>query len=148
MCRSGGIAISNVKRSIYIVLGLISFGIGVAGAILPVLPGGPFFLFASYCFTKSSERLDRWFKGTSFYKQYVDRYFIKKYMTRWEKIRINIIADFFIILSVIMVDILLVRIIMITLALVKHYYFIVKIKTIKPEEIDLVLESSEQPVVK
>ena len=129
----------NVKRSIYIVLGLISFGIGVAGTILPVLPGGPFFLFASYCFTKSSDRLDKWFKGTSFYKQYVDRYFIKRYMTRWEKIRINLIADFFIIMSVIMIDILIVRIVMITLGLIKHYYFIYKIKTIKPEEIELIV---------
>lgn len=131
---------SNLRRSIYITLGLISFGIGVAGAILPVLPGGPFFLFASYCFTKSSERLDRWFKGTSFYKQYVDRYFIKRYMTRWEKIRINLIADFFIVMSIIMIDILIIRIVMITLALIKYYYFIFKIKTIKPEEIELVVE--------
>ncbi len=136
--------ISNVKRSIYIVLGLISFGIGVAGAILPVLPGGPFFLFASYCFTKSSDRLDRWFKGTSFYKQYVDRYFIKRYMTRWEKIRINIIADFFIVLSIILIDILVVRIVMITLALIKHYYFIFKIKTIKPEEINVVMGNNDK----
>lgn len=133
------IAISNIKRAIYIVLGLISFGIGVAGTILPVLPGGPFFLFASYCFAKSSDRLNNWFQSTTFYKQYVDRYFIKKYMTRWEKIRINLIADFFIILSVIMVDILIVRIIMILLGLIKHYYFITKIKTIKPEEIELVV---------
>lgn len=136
--------ISNVKRSLYIVLGLISFGIGVAGAILPVLPGGPFFLFASYCFTKSSERLDRWFKGTSFYKQYVDRYFVKRCMTRWEKIRINIIADFFIVLSIILIDILVVRIVMIVLALIKHYYFIYKIKTIKPEEINLVVGNKDK----
>lgn len=134
------IAISNLRRWVYIILGLISFGLGVAGAILPVLPGGPFFLFASYCFTKSSERLDRWFKSTSFYKQYVDRYFIKRYMTRWEKIRINLIADFFIILSVVMIDILFIRIIMITLGLVKHYYFIYHIKTIKPEEIAFVMD--------
>lgn len=136
--RNKVIAISNIRRAIYIMLGLISFGVGVAGTILPVLPGGPFFLFASYCFAKSSPRLERWFKTTSFYKQYVDRYFIKKYMTRWEKIRINIIADFFIILSVILVDILIVRIIMIVLALIKHWYFITQIKTIKPEEIELV----------
>jgi hypothetical protein len=133
------VAISNIKRAIYITLGLISFGIGVAGAILPVLPGGPFFLFASYCFAKSSERLTNWFKGTSFYAQYVDRYFIRKSMTRWEKIRINLIADFFIILSVILVDILIVRIIMITLGLIKHWYFITQIKTIRPEEIELVM---------
>lgn len=133
------ITINNIKRAIYITLGLISFGIGVAGTILPVLPGGPFFLFSSYCFAKSSERLEKWFKTTSFYKQYVDRYFIRKYMTRWEKIRINIIADFFIVLSIIFVDILLVRIVMIALALIKHWYFITKIKTIKREEIELVM---------
>ena len=60
-------------------------------------------------------------------------------MTRWEKIRINLIADFFIIMSVIMIDILIVRIVMITLGLIKHYYFIYKIKTIKPEEIELLV---------
>lgn len=135
-----GDLVSKVKRTVYIVLGLISFGIGVAGTILPVLPGGPFFLFASFCFTKSSERLERWFQGTSFYKTYVDRYFKKKYMTRGEKIRINVIADFFIILSVIMIDILIVRIIMIALGIIKHYYFIFRIQTIKPEEVKLVTD--------
>ncbi len=134
-----GDLMSKVKRTIYIVLGLISFGIGVAGTVLPVLPGGPFFLFASFCFTKSSERLEKWYKGTSFYKRYVDRYFIKRYMTKWEKIRINLVADFFIVLSVIMIDFLIVKIVMILLALIKHYYFIFKIKTIKPDEIKLIV---------
>jgi hypothetical protein len=130
--------ISNIKRAFFITLGLISFGIGVAGAILPVLPGGPFFLFTAYCFAKSSDRLTNWFKGTSFYAQYVDRYFIQKSMTRWEKIRVNLIADFFIILSIFIVDILVVQIIMATLGLIKHWYFIFRIKTIKPEEIEVI----------
>ena len=60
-------------------------------------------------------------------------------MTRWEKIRINIIADFFIILTVFLVDILIMQIVMIALALIKHWYFITKIKTIKPEEIEVVM---------
>ncbi|GAA1080383.1 hypothetical protein GCM10009576_099800 [Streptomyces rhizosphaericus] len=55
-------------------------------------------------------------------------------MTLKEKIRINIIADSFIILSIIMVDILIVRLFMISLALYKHYYFVKKIKTIRQEE--------------
>lgn len=138
---------SNLRRSMYIIAGLISFGIGVAGTILPVLPGGPFFLFSSYCFTKSSERLERWYKGTSFYKTYVDRYFVKRYMTKWEKIRINLVADFFIILSVFMIDILIVRIILIALCIIKHYYFAAKIKTIKREDIQFVIgENRTLPV--
>lgn len=54
----------------------------------------------------------------------------KKGMTRREKIRINLIADFFIVISVFYVDILLVKILLVVLALYKHYYFIKKIKTI------------------
>ncbi|WP_344341982.1 YbaN family protein, partial [Streptomyces rhizosphaericus] len=90
--------------------------------------------FSAYCFGKSSERLEKWFKQTTFYKNYVVRFKENRGMTLKEKIRINIIADSFIILSIIMVDILIVRLFMISLALYKHYYFVKKIKTIRQEE--------------
>lgn len=115
-------------------LGFISFGIGVAGVVLPVLPGGPFFLFAAFCFARSSKRVELWFKGTSFYMEYVVRIQENKGMTKKEKIRINLIADFFILFSVIYVDILFVKIMMIVLCIIKHYYFIKKIPTITLEE--------------
>ena len=124
----------NIKKVFLIIIGFISFGIGVAGTVLPVLPGGPFFLFAAYCFGKSSERIENWFKSTIFYKDYVVRLKENIGMTRREKIRINIIADAFILFSVIYVDIIIVKIIMIVLCIIKHYYFIKKIKTITPEE--------------
>ena len=44
-----------MKRIFFVILGFISLGFGIAGTVLPVLPGGPFYLFAAYCFTKSSE---------------------------------------------------------------------------------------------
>src|SRR5690606_13915623 len=107
---------------------------GIAGTVLPVVPGGPFDLFAAYCFTKNSERLDDWFKSTKIYDKYVVGFREKRGMTRKEKIRISIIADFFIFFSVVYVDILIVRIILIVPMLHKHYYFITKIKAIPPEE--------------
>ncbi|MGM8216496.1 YbaN family protein [Bacillaceae bacterium W0354] len=125
-----------MKKFLFALLGFISFGLGVAGVILPVLPGGPFFLFAAYCFGKSSERVEKWFMSTSFYENYVVRFREKIGMTRKEKIRINIIADSFIVLSIVIVDILFVRVIMVLLALYKHYYFIKKIKTITQEELE------------
>ncbi|WP_236687190.1 YbaN family protein [Ornithinibacillus californiensis] len=128
------ITIKNIRSILFVVIGFISFGIGVAGTVLPVLPGGPFFLFAAFCFGKSSKRVENWFKGTTFYKEYVVRLKENKGMTRKEKIRINLIADFFIVFSVIYVDIILVKVVMIILCLIKHYYFIKKIKTITPEE--------------
>ncbi|MBP1916288.1 uncharacterized membrane protein YbaN (DUF454 family) [Lederbergia galactosidilyticus] len=125
-----------IKKILLVVMGLIFLGIGIAGTILPVLPGGPFYLVAAFCFTKSSERLDNWFKGTKVYDKYVEGFRQKRGMTRKEKIRINLIADFFIVLSLFIVDILFVQIIMVVLGLYKHYYFIKKIKTIKPGEIE------------
>ncbi|ALX50559.1 hypothetical protein AOX59_06620 [Lentibacillus amyloliquefaciens] len=124
----------HIKRALLVLLGLISFGIGVAGTILPVLPGGPFYLVAAFCFTKSSERLDNWFKSTEVYDKYVEGFRQKRGMRRKEKIRINLIADFFIILSIFIMHIILVQIVLVVLGLYKHYYFIKKIKTIKPEE--------------
>lgn len=112
------------------IVGFISLSIGIAGTVLPVLPGGPFYLFAAFCFTKSSKSIENWFKSTSLYEKYVLAFLQKKGMTRKEKIRINIIADFFILISIFYVDTLIVRILLIVLALYKHYYFIKKIKTI------------------
>lgn len=43
-----------------------------------------------------------------------------------EKVRINIVADFFIIISIIIVDIWAVKLIIFTLGIIKHYYFIKK----------------------
>ena len=128
------ITIKNIKSFIFVVLGFISFGFGVAGVVLPVIPGGPFFLFAAFCFGKSSKRVENWFKSTSFYKEYVVRIRENKGMTRKEKIRINLIADAFILFSVIYIDIILVKVIMIILCIIKHWYFIKKIKTVTPEE--------------
>ncbi|MCC5800819.1 YbaN family protein [Rossellomorea vietnamensis] len=123
----------KMKSILFMLLGFIALVCGVAGTVLPVLPGGPFYLLAVYFFSKSSKRVDTWFKNTYIYKKYVVPFLEKKGMTLKEKIKINLTADFFILLSVLYVDILLVRIILIGLALYKHYYFIKKIKTIPPQ---------------
>ncbi|WP_087971877.1 YbaN family protein [Oceanobacillus rekensis] len=120
-----------MKNILFFTLGFISLGIGIAGIVLPVLPGGPFILIASFCFAKGSKRIDNWFKNTVIYEKYVEGFRQNRGMTRKEKIRINLIADFFILFSVFYVDILIVQIILIVLGLYKHYYFINNIKTIK-----------------
>ncbi|MGN7942431.1 YbaN family protein [Virgibacillus sp. 6R] len=124
--------IKKIKNILFFLLGFIFLGIGIAGTVLPVLPGGPFYLLATFFFARSSKKIDNWFKNTTIYIKYVEPLLQKKGMTRKEKIRINIIADFFIILSIIFVDILFVKILIVALGLYKHYYFIKKIKTISP----------------
>ena len=59
----------KIKKIGYIALGCIGVGLGAVGAVLPLLPAFPFLLLAAFCFARSSERLDRWFKGTKLYKE-------------------------------------------------------------------------------
>lgn len=44
-----------VLRQMWFVLGLISTGLGIAGYILPVMPGTTFILIALFCFARSNE---------------------------------------------------------------------------------------------
>lgn len=125
------ITMKKIKSAVFFILGGIFLALGIIGTVIPLLPGGPFYLLAAFCFAKSSKRMEAWFKSTTVYEKYVEALLQKKGMTKKEKIRINVIADFFILLSVIYVDILLVKILLVALALYKHYYFIKKIKTIK-----------------
>jgi len=47
-------------RPLWLILGLISSGLGLAGTVVPLLPTTPFALLAVFCFSRSSARLKTW----------------------------------------------------------------------------------------
>lgn len=47
-------------RILLMALGFMCTGVGIAGIILPGLPGVPFLLVAAWAFSRSSERFHRW----------------------------------------------------------------------------------------
>lgn len=77
-----------MKKVLYILLGCIGVGLGALGVILPVLPTVPFLLLAAFCFARSSEKLDTWFKGTKLYKENLEDYAAGKGMTKKTKTKI------------------------------------------------------------
>lgn len=79
-----------MKKAILIITGCIGVGLGAVGAVLPLLPAFPFLLLAAVCFAKSSERLDRWFRGTKLYKNDLESFVKGQGMTKRGKIKVMI----------------------------------------------------------
>ena len=65
-------------RWLYLVLGGIFFGLGVVGALLPVMPTAPFVLLAAACWARGSKR---------FYLWLINHKYMGQYIRDWEKRR-------------------------------------------------------------
>lgn len=58
---------TGFRRRLYVALGLMFVGIGILGAVLPVLPTTPWLLIASYFFARSSPQLEAWLRSTPYF---------------------------------------------------------------------------------
>lgn len=80
----------RVKKGLYAVVGCIGVCLGAVGAVVPMLPSFPFLMLAACCFARSSEKLDRWFKGTGLYRRHLADYAAGRGMT-W-KTKLHVMA--------------------------------------------------------
>lgn len=129
-----------MKKIIHILcifLGFVSLGIGVVGAVLPVLPTTPFLLLSAALFAKSSERFHKWLLSTNLYQKYIDQAVHKKQMTK--KAKRNMLVTLGIIFTVgIIFSPAFAKVIILAVAVGHFYYFLFKIRTVEdilePEE--------------
>ena len=125
----------KIKKFLYVTIGIISFGLGAIGVVLPVLPTTPFLLLSSFCFVRGSERFDKWFKGTKLYKKHLESFVNNRQMTLKQKVTILLFADFMLMFPLIILDSLMVKGLILLVMLTKYWYFIFRIKTVKKEDL-------------
>lgn len=85
-------------RPVWATFGFLAFALAMVGMALPILPTTPFMLIAAFCFARSSERLDNWFKGTALYRKVLEGYVTKRAMTM--KAKLSIIVPVTILLTI------------------------------------------------
>lgn len=52
--------VGRVARAMWLVAGLLAVAVGAVGIVVPGLPTTVCFIVAAWCFSRSSERLERW----------------------------------------------------------------------------------------
>lgn len=127
-------------KAMFIILGFLFTIIGAIGVILPILPTTPFLLIASFCFMKGSDKLNNWFKSTKLYKNNLKSFDKNRSMTFKTKVIILGFASVMLLIPFITVPVLPMRIFIIALIILKYYFFIFKIKTVKPEKKTVLIE--------
>jgi len=124
----------KVNKPFYILLGFLGVGLGAVGAILPLIPSFPFLLIAAFCFSRSSEKLETWFKSTKLYKKNLDSYIQGNGMTIKTKIRIMLLVTVLMSIGFIMMNAIVIgRIVLIIVWLFHILYFSFGVKTIDSE---------------
>ena len=80
---------SNVViRYIFLTVGAVSFALGTAGIVLPMLPTVPFYMITLFCLARGSERFHRMFLESSLYQKTVGAYERDKALTLRTKLSI------------------------------------------------------------
>jgi len=133
------------KKVFYLILGCISLALGAIGAFLPMLPCAPFLLLATFCFTKSSDRLHTWFIQTKLYQNNLESLVQGRGMNKKAKLRVISIVTITMLLGFIMMRATTIgRVVLIMIWICHLLYFVFGVKTLAAN--DLSNDKKSQPL--
>lgn len=127
----------SVASHLWGAIGLASFGLGALGAALPLIPTTPFVLFAAFCFARSSQKLNAWFRSTKLYKTVFESLLTRKVMTLSAKLKLLIPITVLLGISfVLMSNVPIGRVVVAVIFIGHIVYFGFMVKTEKPAKAD------------
>lgn len=77
----------NIKRSLYLLFGILFFLIGIIGIFIPILPTTPFMILSAACFAESSQRFHKMLLNNRWFGEDLRQWEENKTMKRSTKIR-------------------------------------------------------------
>jgi len=104
-----------VKKILLVLAGSLSLALGILGIFLPLLPTTPFLLLASFCYMRSSKRLYIWLINHKTFGEYIYNYVTHRAVKRSAKITALVVLWLSMTTSIVLVDILYVRILLIAI---------------------------------
>lgn len=78
---------SKIKYYIYLSFGSLSLSLSIMGLFLPVLPTTPFLLLSSYCFIRSSKKMNFWLTNHKIFGTYIRNYIEYKAIKKSDRIK-------------------------------------------------------------
>jgi uncharacterized membrane protein YbaN (DUF454 family) len=117
---------TGFKKVFFLIIGCIFLILGVIGLIFPIMPTTPFILLSSLCFIRSSKRLYLWLHTSPRFSHI----FEKKGLTARGKISILLWAWIILIIGAIFSPILWVKLLLISIGIIKSLIFTFFIRTI------------------
>ncbi|MFC6171667.1 YbaN family protein [Loigolactobacillus jiayinensis] len=125
-----------MKKYIYLFLGTFTFGLGTMGIVLPVLPTTVFYLLTGFFWCRSSPKLHAKLVSMPLYQKYATP-FLEKRMTRAAKQRMFGMMGLVFLLSAVLVDHHLIRILLVIIyvsLVIGISWYLKKRPTAKPEK--------------
>ena len=104
-----------MKKWLFILLGMITFGLGTLGIFLPFLPTTVFYLLTGFFWLRSSEKLYQKFVQSESYQKYVQDALIERKITTKGMLRMFLLMFIIFLIPAVLVDNTIMRI---TLAIV------------------------------
>ena len=119
-----------IRKALFLVFGSVTLMLALIGIVVPGLPTTPLLLVTLFAYSRSTKKLETWFKKSILYEKFLKTYEEKRAMTVKQKVRIQILSSLIMIFVIFIAENLIIKVVIGLCLIIKNYVFTFKIKTL------------------